>query len=83
MSAATHRYLEYLMEADLQPASKAAYTSWARMLEGAVGREWEWVAGGCMAASSVSVVASSLLLRRYRRPPPVMRDVVVLGGRIK
>jgi Cu+-exporting ATPase len=42
-----------------------------------------WVAGGCMAASSVSVVASSLMLRRYRRPPPVMRDVVVLGGRIK
>jgi Cu+-exporting ATPase len=42
-----------------------------------------WVAGGCMAASSVSVVASSLMLRRYRRPPPVMRDVVVLGGRMK
>lgn len=32
-----------------------------------------WVAGGCMAFSSVSVVISSLLLRRYK--PPVVPDV--------
>ncbi|GIL57370.1 hypothetical protein Vafri_12621 [Volvox africanus] len=35
-----------------------------------------WLAGLCMAFSSVSVVASSLLLRRYRRPPKVLREVV-------
>ncbi len=35
-----------------------------------------WLAGLCMAFSSVSVVASSLLLRRYRRPPRVLREVV-------
>ncbi|GFR44216.1 hypothetical protein Agub_g5404, partial [Astrephomene gubernaculifera] len=39
-----------------------------------------WLAGLCMASSSVSVVASSLLLRRYKRPPRVMREVQVLGG---
>ncbi|KAG2435932.1 hypothetical protein HXX76_007127 [Chlamydomonas incerta] len=39
-----------------------------------------WLAGLCMAFSSVSVVASSLLLRRYRRPPRVMRRVVARGG---
>lgn len=39
-----------------------------------------WLAGLCMAFSSVSVVASSLLLRRYRRPPRVMRRVVTRGA---
>lgn len=33
-----------------------------------------WIAGGCMALSSVSVVASSLLLRMYQRPRRVLRD---------
>ena len=33
-----------------------------------------WVAGGCMALSSVSVVGSSLLLRLYKRPRRVLRD---------
>jgi len=33
-----------------------------------------WVAGGCMALSSVSVVGSSLLLRLYKRPRKVLRD---------
>jgi Cu+-exporting ATPase len=37
-----------------------------------------WVAGGCMALSSVSVVLSSLLLRRYRPPKPVLRDLLIL-----
>lgn len=38
-----------------------------------------WVAGGCMALSSVSVVFSSLLLRRYRRPKPVLRDLLIVN----
>ncbi len=38
-----------------------------------------WLAGLCMAFSSVSVVLSSLMLRRYRRPPRVMRQVVTDG----
>lgn len=33
-----------------------------------------WIAGACMALSSVSVVGSSLLLRRYKPPKPVPRQ---------
>lgn len=36
-----------------------------------------WIAGACMALSSVSVVGSSLLLRNYKRPKAVLRDVTV------
>jgi hypothetical protein len=43
-----------------------------------------WVAGFCMAFSSVSVVMSSLALRRYKRPelPPMLGHIIVdnLGG---
>lgn len=39
-----------------------------------------WLAGLCMALSSVSVVASSLLLRRYKRPTRVLRQVVAGAG---
>lgn len=34
-----------------------------------------WIAGACMALSSVSVVGSSLLLRRYKPPKPVPREI--------
>jgi hypothetical protein len=43
-----------------------------------------WVAGFCMAFSSVSVVMSSLALRRYKRPvlPPLLGHITIdnLGG---
>lgn len=41
-----------------------------------------WIAGFCMAFSSVSVVMSSLALRRYKRPvlPAVLGEVQVTGG---
>jgi len=37
-----------------------------------------WIAGACMALSSVSVVGSSLLLRRYQRPRAVIRDLAIV-----
>lgn len=36
-----------------------------------------WVAGACMALSSVTVVGSSLLLRRYKPPKPVLKGVML------
>jgi len=41
-----------------------------------------WVAGACMAFSSVSVVVSSLALRRYKRPvlPPLRSQQVCVCG---
>ena len=54
------------------PLAAGALYPWARV------QLPPWVAGACMALSSVSVVGSSLLLRRYRRPRPVRREAVAV-----
>lgn len=44
------------------PVAAGAFFPWLRIMLP------PWVAGACMASSSVSVVCSSLLLRRYKKP---------------